>query len=275
MNDQKPADSPLAKFSAQLHAAVEAATRKPLFVFRPRLRAVFDLDGTLFFNEARTAALMKTFAHLSCERPHVERICAAVDQRLAEGAMLYDPRANWLAVAGAQATENVQTWMSFWMNMFFQNGVLEHDVPAPGAQAFLRMIRGYLGRDSLQLLTGRHEASSDPKARHPQGMRLGTEAALWRHGFPSAELVCKPRFEEQDRDFKRLHFESMLTREPRHLPLVFVDNEPVIVDLYDRFMREAALPHVSVLFESPHTSSAELHSDVIVFSQFPDPASKP
>lgn len=152
---------------------------------------VFDLDGTLFDNRPRTAAIFHELAaSWEATEPDIAGRLRAVD-----AAQLAYHTHDSLHRLGITREDLVRDAFTFWRARFFADAHLRHDVEVPGAAAF---ARGCYDRGAtLVYLTGRDLPM----------MGVGTFASLRDVGFPvgvvGTELVLKPRFEMPDAEFKR------------------------------------------------------------------------
>jgi hypothetical protein len=158
---------------------------------QPRPVVVFDLDGTLFDNRPRTAAILKAYAekvrHSAVDL--AERLSAVRPENVPY--LLTDT----LARIGITAEHEIEALREHWVEHFFVDGWLHHDVALPGAVAFARGC--WENGASLVYLTGRDL----PK------MALGSFASLRDSGFPigvpGTSLVCKPDPAIADERYKR------------------------------------------------------------------------
>ena len=152
---------------------------------------VFDLDGTLFDNRPRTAAILKAYA---------EKVRHSATD-LAEKLFTLHPEnvpyllTDTLARVGITAEHEIEALRDHWVEHFFVDGWLHHDVALPGAVAFAKAC--WENGASLVYLTGRDL----PK------MALGSFASLRDTGFPigvpGTSLVCKPDPAIADERYKR------------------------------------------------------------------------
>jgi hypothetical protein len=152
---------------------------------------VFDLDGTLFDNRPRTAAILKAYA---------EKVRHSATD-LAEKLFTLHPEnvpyllTDTLARVGITAEHEIEVLREHWVEHFFVDGWLHHDVALPGAVSFARAC--WENGASLVYLTGRDL----PK------MALGSFASLRDTGFPigvpGTSLVCKPDPALADERYKR------------------------------------------------------------------------
>ncbi len=152
---------------------------------------VFDLDGTIFDNRPRTAAILKAYAEKVRD--------TSVD--LAEKLFSVHPDrvpyllADALANLGITAEHEVEALRDHWVEHFFVDEWLHHDTPIAGAVDFATAC--WRAGASLVYLTGRDL----PR------MSLGSFASLRDRGFPigvpGTSLVCKPDPAIADEKYKR------------------------------------------------------------------------
>src|ERR1700685_1014060 len=110
---------------------------------------VFHLDGTLFDNRPRTAAIFHELA-ASWETKEPE---IAARLRTVDAAQLAYHMHDSLARLGITRDDPVRDAFAFWRDRFFADAHLRHDVEVPGAAAF---ARGCYDRGAtLVYLTGR------------------------------------------------------------------------------------------------------------------------
>lgn len=208
---------------------------------------VFDLDGTLFDNRPRTAAIFRELAvSWRASQPEIAARLAAV-----EVSELAYHVSDSLARMGVVREDLVTEAFAFWRARFFADAHLRHDVEVPGGVAF---ARGCYDRGAtLVYLTGRDLPM----------MGAGTFASLRDVGFPigvaGAELVLKPRFEIPDAEFKRAEgprlarigaIVASFDNEPENCNLFashFPDADSVFVDTQHLDGAPALDPSVSVI----------------------------
>ncbi len=172
---------------------------------------VFDLDGTLLDNRPRTLAILREYAAV-CEDRDPEVASRLRHARIHDLDYLLTDSLARLGVHRADVVAELQT---FWRERFFADGYLGHDVPLPGAIAYVRACHdaGAL----VVYLTGRDLPL----------MGVGTLASLRDLGFPIAipatELVLKPDASLPDEAFKRLTAPELAR--VGHVVAAF-DNEP-------------------------------------------------
>jgi len=212
----------------------------------------FDLDGTLFDNRPRTAAVLRELA----AEWHAREPVIAARLHAVEVAELAYHVSDSLERLGITREDLVKDAFAFWRARFFADPYLRHDVEVPGAAAFARACYGRGA--TLVYLTGRDLPM----------MGAGTFASLRDVGFPvgvvGTELVMKPRFEMPDAEFKR-------AEGPRLARIGAVvasfDNEPENCNVFASHFSDAD----SVLVDTQHLDGAPpLDPKVIVIGDFTD-----
>jgi hypothetical protein len=198
---------------------------------------VFDLDGTLVDNRARTIAILREFAEQKVDRDHpvAERLLGARPHDIAY--LLSES----LERLGAHRNELYDEMHVFWRDRFFADAHLRYDVAFPGAVEFARAC--HQAGAILVYLTGRDLPL----------MGTGTFRSLRDLGFPigvpATELVLKPDASIPDETFKRLSAPELAR--VGHVVAAF-DNEPVNCNV----MR-AHYPDAHVVFvDTQHTPGA-------------------
>ena len=200
-----------------------------------RPMVIFDIDGTLFDNRARTMQIIKEYGETELKgvRPEDYAKCQAITvahvrYRLTET----------LTAIGVTDPAVVNNAAVFWSQRFFNDDYLKYDTPTPGSVAFVRNL--YSNGARIVYLTGRDQ---------PRQL-MGTIKSLRDHGFPigiqGTELIMKPTVQTQDAIFKQ-----QLTNYLRHYGKVIAafDNEPANVNVYKRAFTEAAI----ILYQAPHS----------------------
>ncbi|MBL8863274.1 MAG: haloacid dehalogenase-like hydrolase [Planctomycetes bacterium] len=209
---------------------------------------VFDLDSTLFSTAHRNLAILREFVdEHAAEHPHL----ADVAERIGLDDMGWNVHED-LRRFGFTETEILSRLKGFWFERFFRDEYLAHDVPVPGAVAFVHAChaRGAL----IYYLTGRHVG----------GMEVGTVRSLREHGFPFWRGRCvlhlKPSFEMNDSTFKQ---EAIADLRSYHGEVVATfENEPGNANMFLR-----AFPGAThVLLETIHSPGAEEGSADLVRS---------
>lgn len=149
---------------------------------------VFDLDGTLFDNGARTWAILAEFA----EAHKNQDLRSALDG-VSKRKMPY-LLSDALKAAGFEDEKLLEDATAFWFDRFFTDDYQAFDVPLEGAHAFVNAVFG--AGATIAYLTGRDSP----------GMLVGCAASLRQHGFPvglsHTTLVLKPDFKTPDLAFK-------------------------------------------------------------------------
>ncbi|MCK6504825.1 hypothetical protein L6R53_15715 [Myxococcota bacterium] len=185
---------------------------------RPGDVAVLDLDGCLFDNRWRQVQILQEYAgHRDLPELYGVRVEHFRDWSLSRT----------LLQAGVDP-DRVHALRddlrAFWAERFFDGDYVGLDHPMPGA---VRLVRALLGAGAHPVyLTGRD-----------RGMHDGTARALARCGFPApgeaATLLTKPDPAVADEAWKADALGQVCAM---GTPTVFLDNEPVNVNLFhDRF----------------------------------------
>jgi hypothetical protein len=159
---------------------------------KPTPVVVFDLDGTLFDNRPRTAAILRELAE-TWKGVHDEAAARLLRARPEQMAYLLT---DTLGRLGVTETDRVAEAQQFWKDRFFADDHLRYDVPLPGSVDFAKAC--YAAGAILVYLTGRDLPL----------MGIGSFRSLRDHGFPigvpGTELVLKPDAAMPDEAFKRL-----------------------------------------------------------------------
>ena len=152
---------------------------------------VFDLDGTIFDNRPRTAAILRAFA----ERVRLERPELAVKLDAVVPTAVPYLLTDTLARLGITEEHDIQPLRDHWISCFFSDSWMVHDTALPGAVEFARSC--WQNGASIVYLTGRDLPN----------MALGSFASLRDTGFPvgvpGTALVCKPDPAIPDEHYKR------------------------------------------------------------------------
>ncbi len=211
---------------------------------------VFDLDGTLYDNAPRTLRILTEFAHEhALEHPGLlEQIHAIPLSRVRYGI------ADTLAPYGVSDPALIEALKAYWFARFFTNDYLVHDLPSPGAAAFVHQVLAAGGTPVY--LTGRDAPN----------MLLGTVTTLQRDGFPVGTLdtraILKDCFERPDGEFKAAVIEHL-----RHAGAVVgaFDNEPGLCNMFKEAFPEAI---VAWLDTSHAPGAPALRQDVLRTKDF-------
>jgi beta-phosphoglucomutase-like phosphatase (HAD superfamily) len=223
---------------------IEAAVR------RDRLPlCVFDLDSTLFCTAPRNLRILQEFVREHAEtHPHL--LDAA--ERIGLDDMGWNVHED-LRRFGVDDRTLLARLRSYWLERFFSDDYLAHDLPVPGAAAFVHAChaRGAL----IYYLTGRHVG----------GMEIGTVRSLREHGFPFWRGRCvlhlKPSFEMSDAAFKD-HAMSDIRSYHGDVVATF-ENEPENAHLFLRAFPEA----LHVLLDTLRSPGAETPSRELVVTE--------
>ncbi len=198
-----------------------------------RLKAIFDLDSTLFDVSPRITKILHDFAEL----PEIKT------QYAQEAALLRTVKPHvgdygvkrTLARYGfniAPTEEFVRLLVEFWKKGFFANQYLKYDIPYEGAVEFVNDLYN-LGAD-IYYLTGR----DIPR------MHQGSVESLKQWNFPldndHANLILKPNTGIEDFNFKKDFFMKM---DHSTGPVWFFENEPINI----RLVLENC-PHIKLVY---------------------------
>ncbi|MFK7930553.1 MAG: hypothetical protein AB8H79_20365 [Myxococcota bacterium] len=194
-----------------------------------------DLDGCLFDNRHRQVRIARVWADQSD------------DVRLSK--LSIDDFQDWsflntlagLGIDPAEANRIFEAFQPFWVQAFFSDDYVCHDLPAPGASRFARDVAATGAR--VTYLTGRGHAQ-----------RPSTLDNLRRYGFPiddeGVALMTKPSEQMGDAEWKRMGF-AALSLESQVVG--FVDNEPIHV----RYAAETFPDAAVVWTQTDHSPGAE------------------
>ncbi len=204
------------------------------------LRAVFDLDSTLFNVAPRFSKIIEEFCS---DSSMCQKYPKAVEV-LSEVQITQHPYhlKTFMSDIGLvnETQEFYQELFEYWRTRFFHDKYVIYDKPEDGAVDFVQLL--YNEGVHIIYLTGRDE----PR------MKLGTLHSLEKWNFPletdRADLVLKPYKELDDAEFKRDHFKIF----PPDEKIWFFENEPVNIHLV---MKDC--PHVKIIyFDSVHSGKA-------------------
>jgi beta-phosphoglucomutase-like phosphatase (HAD superfamily) len=199
---------------AAILTAIEAAKADNL---DPLL--VFDLDGTLYDNAARTLRILLEFAH---QHGHELPEVLTTVQKMGPADIVYGV-GRTLRAQGLDDDAVIKRIERFWFERFFTNEYLHFDLPTRGAVEFVRRI--YEAGGIPAYLTGRDAPN----------MLLGTIATLQRDGFPVGTVdtrnILKPDFETADHVYKASVVDHL--QKSGRVVAVF-DNEPGLCNLFKR-----------------------------------------
>ncbi|NQZ02310.1 MAG: hypothetical protein HRT45_16760 [Bdellovibrionales bacterium] len=189
---------------------------------KPRL--ILDLDSTIFCVSPRTQFILRQFHSSQHAKPFLESHKQAIDILNAIETLPTD----W-GIRSSMIRHEVFARLDFfeavrkhWVEGFFSNEMLIHDVPYKGAVEFVREC--YTLGAHISYLTGRDV----PR------MGEGTREQLIRHGLPldnDHDLQMKANSGLGDTNYKAEYFEN-LDGDLKHV--WFVDNEPVLLHEIER-----------------------------------------
>ena len=188
---------------------------------------IFDLDSTLFEVRFRVKKILHEFAHTYlC--PKRDSLYYSWMKALSPWRMLYSLK-DTASINGYPRTEESTTLLkrieSYWLDRFFRQEYMYHDIPTLGAPSYVRSVEA-LGVNILYL-TGRAE-----------NVRSSTELSLLHWGFPKGKLIMKPTFYEDDSEFKGKAL--ALLRDKLRVLAIF-DNEPANFYHFEKNFPEAEL----------------------------------
>lgn len=201
--------------------------------------AVFDLDGCLFDTRPRQVQIFRELA----ARSGFDPLYLVTTEHFSDWSIR-----STLTNAGVGADwidahyDVIRAW---WDRHFFTSTYVLYDHAMPGAAAFVRAV--HEAGVHCVYLTGRDEA-----------MRIGTEDALRRFGFPydqpGATLLVKPDFRTDDTEFKEGALEIVAAI--GHVVL-YLDNEPANVNLFRRRHPESLVVFVETDHSPKHIEPDE------------------
>jgi len=222
-------------------AAAESGGQPPL--------VVFDLDGTLYDNRARTLQILMEYANeVRDEYPDV----AAALETL-EAARVQYLLSDTLRECALTHMDVVRDVTQYWRDRFFTDDYVSYDAVTEGASEYVRAC--HEAGAVVVYLTG----------RDIPGMLLGTMASLRDQGFPigvaGVEVVLKPDATLSDEAFKR---SALPTLQRVGDVEAFFDNEPANCNLASQLYPEATVALIdtqAVPGAPPSDPSVELISD--------------
>lgn len=224
------------------------------------IAAISDIDDCVLDSGGRTVAILKE--GLPRWMPSEEERAAAgrrLDAMVRRRGLPYLVVDAWEELVGSKDSRS-QEVAAYWRERFFRNDWLAHDLAVQGAAAFLADVQQFHNMP-VGYLTGRHEP--EPDGPFPEGMRAGTEHSLREHRFPCHSLAMKPTFSERDLAFKERWF-----AETEVLPVVYFDNEPLLVNAHCAAMHRRGVPALSVFVQTTCLKPAALSSDALALTSF-------
>lgn len=212
------------------------------------LKAIFDLDSTLFDVSPRISKILQSFADL----PEIR----ATYPKESEFLLTVEPHPQDYGVrktlerygVSFENQEFLKILVEYWKKLFFANEYLKYDRPYPGAAEYVTTL--YKAGADIYYLTGRDV----PR------MREGTIQSLKDHRFPltgtHSNLILKPDSQVSDAPFKKEFLERM---DHSRGPVWFFENEPVNINLVLEHC-----PHIRVVFvETVHSQKAAIPPDSV------------
>lgn len=207
------------------------------------LKAIFDLDSTLFDVSHRISIILRAFAaepEMMARYPIETKVLALVEpdvndygiKRTLERYQFDHP-----------SPEFAKLLLDYWKKHFFGNEFLKYDQPYPGSLEFVQELVS--SGAQVFYLTGRDIPRMLP----------GTIDSLKQHGLPlnsdNSNLILKEVTGADDAQFKKDFFTKM---DKSDGPVWFFENEPANIHLVVEHC-----PHINVLFvETVHSESAPL-----------------
>jgi hypothetical protein len=194
------------------------------------LKAIFDLDSTLFDVSFRIAKIMHDFAATVADQyPEAsKKLLTLVPDPSDFGVKKTLMRLNF----EAPNEEFIKNLVEYWKRHFFSSDYLYLDQPYPGAKKYVNEL--HQAGAEIYYLTG----------RDIPGMLKGTIDSLKFHGFPIAEdhtnLVLKPSTNISDHDFKKDFFKNLDLNSKN---IWFFENEPTNIHLVNENS-----PHINIVF---------------------------
>ena len=191
-----------------------------------RPMVVFDLDGAIFDNRARTAQILREYAdaELRTARPDAAQRLTSLPTSVI-GYMLTDT----LSRAGITEPAVVNNAAVFWSQHFFDDDYVKYDEPVAGAVTFVRNL--YTNGARIVYVSSRDV---------PRQL-LGTVKALRDHGFPigiaGTEIILKPTQQAPDATFKQ----QLVTYLRQYGKVIAtLDTQPANANDYKRVFPDAA-----------------------------------
>lgn len=212
------------------------------------VKAIFDLDSTLFDVSFRISKILHTFAELPEMKSKYPSEMEAI-KKITPHNQDYGVKRTLQRLGFCSPGEDFTiSLIEFWKKNFFGNDYLHYDLPYPGAPEYVQDL--YKAGADIFYLTGR----DIPR------MWDGTIKSLVAHGFPlnsdHANLILKPSSVQRDTEFKREFFKNMKKSEA---DVWFFENEPTNIHV----VLETS-PHIKIVFvETVHSQSGPLPGDHI------------
>jgi hypothetical protein len=188
----------------------------------PSRVVVFDLDSTLLDNRPRQARILNELGAAWKLVPLESAMPEHWTSWSIEEAMRN------AGLTAGEAARLAPEARGFWRERFFTSDYCLLDGAIAGAADYVTRLAA---RCRVIYCTGRHEA-----------MRPGSEQSMARLGFPSAELLMKPTYEQHDDDWKRQACEILRAR---GRVLAAFDNEPTHANIYAAAFPEARIIHLA------------------------------
>lgn len=201
---------------------------------------VFDLDSTLFDVSPRSQKILLDYSnepHHQLQFPEETALLKSIKVSPTDWGIRTSVER--LPFVTPPSNDFFLGIKHYWIERFFDNSYLHHDLPYAGAVEFVNHFAKNPA-NSIAYLTGR-----DMKR-----MLLGTEQSLSHHGFPLGphiSLAMKPNTDISDTEFKCQWFDKIETLNYAHI--WFFENEPTNIE---RVASEHPKVEI-VFFDSTHS----------------------
>ncbi len=193
----------------------------------PKTLFVLDIDSSLVLTHKRNEAILRHFAQsLLHKNPEMSEVLAKTECLPME----YGYFAALKRILPNIGKEDEAHLHAYWKEHFFSNDFLHYDIPHEGALEFVKLL------DERQLpfvyLTGRPSNL----------MRPGTLHVMNNLGFPITDKILhmKPDHTHVDEGYKGDILKDIIKG---HDEVVFIDNEPRVLNLIDKLY-----PNVHLVF---------------------------
>lgn len=208
----------------------------------PKTLFVLDIDSSLVLTHKRNEAILRHFAQsLRHKNPELSATLATVECRPME----YGYFAGLQRALPEITKEDSEHLHAFWKEHFFSNDFLHFDIPHAGALEFVNTLS--LRSQPFAYLTGRPSNL----------MRPGTLTVMAKLGFPITDksLYMKPDATHIDEGYKA-EILKLIVR--GYDEVVFIDNEPRVLNLIEKFYPQTHLVFVDTC-HSPNVKIGRAH----------------
>lgn len=206
----------------------------------PKTLFVLDIDSSLVLTHKRNEAILRHFAQsLRHKNPELSEALATAECRPLE----YGYFAGLERALPTISKEDAEHIHSFWKQHFFSNDFLHFDIPHAGALEFVRILSERA--QPFVYLTGRPSNL----------MRPGTLDTMAKLGFHITDkmLHMKPDDSHVDEGYKAAILKDIIRG---YDEVVFIDNEPRVLHLIEKFYPQAHLIFVDTC-HSPNVTAPE------------------